>query len=131
MNCWASIFTHIVNKLLYSHGPRCYNKFYKNCSYGHCFITPAKLMLSFDIISRCILLVFLNFFIVYTRCKKNTIVSNKIHFRHSNHNIYLHLTFTILHIFCCVVKLFLFTYIFFVHLFKKLSLMHKKTLSQK
>ena len=114
MNCWASIFTHIVNKLLYSHGPRCYNKFYKNCSYGHCFITPAKLMLSFDIISRCILLVFLNLFIVYTGYKKNTIVSIRIHLQSSHRSIFItsyiyyityillccQVVFVVLHIFC-------------------------------
>lgn len=41
----SSILCLLVNKLLYSHGPRCYNKFHKNCSYGHCFITPAKRLL--------------------------------------------------------------------------------------
>lgn len=41
----SSILCLLVNKLLYSHGPRCYNKLHKNCSYGYCFIAPAKLLL--------------------------------------------------------------------------------------
>jgi len=45
MNADHPFHTCIVNKLLYSHGLRCYNKFYKNCSYGRCFIPPAKLLL--------------------------------------------------------------------------------------
>ena len=40
-----SVLCLLVNKLLYSHGPRCYNKVHKNCSYGHCSVAPAKLML--------------------------------------------------------------------------------------
>ena len=41
----SSILCLLVIKLLYIHGPRCYNKFYKNCSCGHCFATPAKHLL--------------------------------------------------------------------------------------
>ena len=41
----SSILCLLVNKLLYSHGPRCYNKVHKNCSYGHCSVAPAKLLL--------------------------------------------------------------------------------------
>ena len=63
----SSILCLLVNKLLYSHGPRCYNKFHKNGSYGHCFITPAKrlllprkhatLMLRYDLLHKCCILV--------------------------------------------------------------------------
>lgn len=45
MNADHTFHTCIVNKLLYCHRPRRYNKFYKNRSYGHCFMPPTKLLL--------------------------------------------------------------------------------------
>ncbi len=62
-----SILCLLVNKLLYSHDPRCYNKVHKNCSYGHCSVAPAKLMLlprkhaalmlRLDLLHKCCILV--------------------------------------------------------------------------